>query len=181
MNPFKKAIQALLRRVFGPLFFALLLATASTGCEKATAPSPYPPQATCNVTISGQSVVVTGPICGGGDGSVTQPSPSASPSATPGTSKCEKRNEIYSVNVVNAWRSLAIPEKTLAGHLPAMVAALKAMQFEATSGGLLAPDEIAVKVRGGAFSETYDLWLGDLTLENKAQVLYVATCTPASF
>jgi len=31
-NPFKKAIQAVLRRIFGPLFFGLLLASVGGGC-----------------------------------------------------------------------------------------------------------------------------------------------------
>lgn len=163
---------------------ALGLAVLLAGCDSGIEPTPLPTsQATCNVTISGQSVVVTGPICGSGNGSVTTPAPtpSPSPSGSPGVSSCVKRNPLYESNVINAWKSIAVPEKLVAGHVLAMVQAMRAASFEATSGGLLSPDEIAVKVRGGAFSETYDVWLGDLALENKQQVLYVATCTPASF
>lgn len=163
---------------------ALALAVLLAGCDSGIEPSAIPTnQATCNVTINGQSVVITGPVCGSGNGSVVSPAPTPSPSppGSPGVSSCVKRNPLYESNVINAWRSIAVPERTLAGHLAAMVAAMKAMQFEATSGGLLAPDEIAVKVKGGAFSETYDVWLGDLSLENKQQVLYVSTCTPAVF
>lgn len=160
----------------------LALAAALTACDSGIEPTPIPTsQATCNVTINGQTVVITGPICGSGNGTVTPPSPTPSPSASPGSSTCIKRTPVYEANVVNAWKSIAAPEKTLEGHKAAMIAALKAAQFEATSGGLLSVDEIAVKVKGGAFSETYDLGLGDLAAGHVAQVLYVATCTPASF
>lgn len=164
---------------------AVVLAVLMAGCGNGVEPTPIPTsQATCNVTINGQTVTITGPVCGSGNGSVTQPAPTPvpSPSASPGQASCIKRTDhVYEANVMNAWRSIAVPEKGVAGHVAAMVQALRAAQFEATSGGLLSPDEIAVKVRGGAFSETYDVWLGDLALENKQQVLYVATCTPASF
>ena len=164
------------------LFLAAILLA---GCDSGIEPTPIPTnQATCNVTINGQNVTVTGPICGSGSVTVTQPSPTPapSPSGSPGAASCIKRaDHVYEGNVMNAWRSIAVPEKGVAGHVAAMVAALRAMQFEATSGGLLSPDEVAVKVKGGTFSETYDVWLGDLALESKQQVLYVATCTPASF
>lgn len=164
---------------------ALGLALLLAGCGNGVEPTELPTnQAVCNVTINGQSITVTGPICGNGSVSVTQPTPTPapSPSGSPSQSSCIKRTDhVYEANVMNAWRSIAVPEKGVAGHVAAMVAAIRAMQFEATSGGLLSPDEVAIKVKGGSFSETYDVWLGDLSLESKQQVLYVATCTPASF
>jgi hypothetical protein len=168
-------------RILTFIAMALVVALVAAGCGNGVEPTPLPTsQATCNVTINGQSVTITGPVCGSGNGTVTQPAPTPAPSASPAASACIKRTPIYQDNVVNAWRSIATPEKTLAGHIAALVAALKAAQFEATSGGLLSIDEIAVKAKGGAFSETYDVGLGDLSV-HVAQVLYVATCTPASF
>lgn len=155
------------------------------GCGNGVEPTPVPKnQATCNVTINGQSVSVTGPICGSGSVTVTQPSPTPapSPSASPGQASCLKRTDhVYEANVINAWRSLAVVQTTLAAHKAAIIAALKPMGFDAISGGLLSIDEIAVKVPGGAFSETYDLGLGDLAAGHVAQVLYVSTCVPAIF
>jgi hypothetical protein len=161
---------------------ALTLIACGQGMEPTPLPAPAPtPVATCNVTINGQTVTITGPICGDGNGTVTNPT-TPTPLPSPNAADCLRRgDQAYQDNVVNAWRAIVPTEPTLKGHIAALVSKLKAAQFEAMSGGLLSPDEISVKTKGGAFSETYDVWRGDLALENSAQVLYVATCTPASF
>lgn len=179
MNPLA-LFRALFRRFFGPLFFALLVALIIPGCGQgaATPTLAAPTQPQCSAGNGGVQICIDG---NGNVVTITVPMSTPTPTATPGAADCVKRIPEYQENVLQAWRSIVPAEPTMGGHILALVAAIKKAGFLATSGGTLAKDEIAIKTATGAFSETYDVWQGDFTAEFSAQVLYVATCTPARF
>lgn len=185
-----KALARRILRLFGLdphwLVVVIALGVFPAGCGEGTAPSAVPsptPSASCNVTISGQAVTVTGPICGDGNGSVNNP-PASTPAPTPGASSCEQREVHYYETIVVQALARVPPRQAMDAHIASLAslirgAGLQVQTFAANSPDTVSRDEIAVKASNG-FSETYDVWQGDFTA-GSPHVLYIQTCSPARF
>lgn len=142
----------------------VVVLVAFAACQRQTPTAPTEPTVQCNVTINGQAVTVTGPICGNGNNTTTT-TPGATPTPAPtgcvpqtAAFVCGAGSPVFESVLLEVQRGVpASPEPI---YVAALVDALnKRSDVCAITGP--SPDEVTIKARNSnQISFTFDVVSG---------------------